>query len=583
MLWFKMKGLNLKIICLMLTTSMGLASCAQVNSVLGRQQTDPLAKAEKVTVTKGTIENRIIATGKITAKTTSSVAFPRAGVIAKILVSEGDKVKAGQPLAIQETSDLKLTAQQQYANYISAQAAYSLTIKGPTAQDVASAKASLDSAQAAYNDLFKKPTYNETGSLLATMNNAKVTLESRKLAAEGKSQDINSLRATLANAEATLRQRQTEAAGSSQDINNLKATLANAEATLKTKQASYDRAYKANPAGIGGSPAGLELEQATNNYQVAKANYDKSFDTARLNLEKAQNDYAAAKANLERALDNAKLDYSKAQNDYSAAIANYNKAFDKPKDGTIANAQSQVTAAKTKLENLTPAEETIAQQKAKVDQTYAAWQSAEDNVVKATIVAPFDGLVTAVKVGVGDWANTGATAAQVAEFAEPIFEADVDETDLGNIKVGNDARVRLQTFPDTPLTAKVRSVATVGTSTSNVVNYKVKLGVGQGLDGTSPTVLLNMSGTAEVITAKADNALLVSPRALSIDPTTKTYSVQKYVAGVNRQAAKAEKMPVKLGFRGADQVQLLDGVNEGDVLIIPTQLVQQQQGPPQGN
>lgn len=571
MLWFKMKGLNLKIICLMLTASMGLASCAQVNSVLGRQQTDPLAKAEKVTVTKGTIENRIIATGKITAKTTSSVAFPRSGVIAKILVSEGDKVKAGQALAIQETSDLKLTAQQQYANYISAQSAYSLTIKGPSAQDLASAKASLDSAQAAYNDLFKKPSNNETGSLLATMNNAKVTLESRKVAAEGKSQDINSLRATLANAETTLRQRQTEAAGSSQDINNLKATLANAEAALRTKQAAYDRAYKANPAGIGGHVSGLELEQATNNYQVAKANYDKGFETGKLNLEKAQNDYAAAKANLERALDNAKLDYSKAQNDYSSAIANYNKAFDKPKDGTIANAQSQVTAAKTKLENLTPAEETIAQQKAKVDQTYAAWQSAEDNVVKATIVAPFDGLVTTVKVGVGDWANTGATAVQVAEFTEPIFEVDVEEADLGAVRVGQEVRVRLQTYPDAIFDGKVRSIATVGTNSGSVVNYKVKVGVSKPNDNSNTPILLNMSGTSEIVTAKAENSLLLPIRALSIDQNTKAFSVLRLKQ--SGQTQSSEKVAVKVGFRSTEQVQIADGVSEGDVIIIPSQNV----------
>ena len=54
--------------------------------------------------------------------------------------------------------------------------------------------------------------------------------------------------------------------------------LLNAEATLKQKQAAYDMAYKRDPAGIGGSSAGLDLEKATNDYNAAKANYDKEFE-----------------------------------------------------------------------------------------------------------------------------------------------------------------------------------------------------------------------------------------------------------------------------------------------------------------
>ncbi|MCW1968334.1 MAG: efflux RND transporter periplasmic adaptor subunit [Anaerolineae bacterium] len=561
---------SLHLLGVSLAASMVLSACSAVG--LGnRNNNDTLNNAEKVTVSRGSIENRVIATGKVTAKSTASVAFPRAGVLTKLLVAEGETVKAGQPLAQQDISDLKLTELQQYANFISAQAAYSATVKGPSAADLASAQASLKSAESAYNDLLKKPSANETGSLLANVNNAKANLDQKRSNANGQSQEINNLRATLANAETTLRQRQQEAAGNSQDINNLKATLMNAEAALKVKQAAYDRAYKANPAGIGGHPSGLELEQATNSYNIAKANYDKGFETTRTNLERAQNDYAAAKANFDKANENSKIDLTRAQNDYMAAVSNYNVKFDSPKSGTLASAQAQIDAARAKLAGLTPTDETIAQQKAKVDQTYAAWRLAADNVEKATILAPFDGLVTTLKLSAGDWANMGVAVVQIAEFTEPVFEVDVEEADLGAVRVGQEVRVRLQTYPDVNFNGKVRSVATVGTNSGSVVNYKVKVGVSKPNDNSNTPILLNMSGTSEIVTAKAENALLLPVRALSIDPTTKAFSVQRLKKSGETQSS--EKVAVKVGFRTAEHVQITDGVGEGDVIIIPSQKV----------
>ena len=60
----------------------------------------------------------------------------------------------------------------------------------------------------------------------------------------------------------------------------LDAKLRNAEAALRRAQSVYDAAYREDPAGIGGHPAGLELEQATNNFNAAKAEYDRIFKPA---------------------------------------------------------------------------------------------------------------------------------------------------------------------------------------------------------------------------------------------------------------------------------------------------------------
>jgi HlyD family secretion protein len=450
-----------------IAAAMTLSACAMPGS--GAAQASS-ASGEHVTVTKGAIQNTVIATGKVTARSTTTIAFSRSGAVESLLIKEGDQVKKGQPLASLDTRELQNTAEQQHANYLSALASYSQTIKGPTDAELASAQAAIASAQSAYSDLFVSPSDN-----------------------------------TLA---------------------NLHATLLNAEATLKQKQAAYDMAYKRDPAGIGGSSAGLDLEKATNDYNAAKANYDKEFE--------------------------------------------------KPKNSSVASAAASVASAKANLAALTPVTETIAQSKAKLDQAYAAWQQAEDNVNDATIVAPYDGLVTSVYFEVGDWQNTGSAAVDIVDFTEPIFEVNVDETDLGNVKVGKDARILLQTYPDTPITATVQSIAKAGTTSGSIVTYKVKL-VMNTAGQSQAEVLLGMSGTSEIVTQNIQDALLVPNRALIADSTTKGYSVQRLKADNT-----IETVAVKLGALSADNAQVLEGVKEGDTLVVPTSSAVQQFGPQSG-
>ena len=458
-----------------IVTGILLAACSGSSA---QQTAANIAAAERVTVTTGTVENRIVATGKVVASASAAVAFERSGVVAEVLVKEGQQVKAGQALARLDITDLQLTAQQQWASYLSAQATYSQTIKGPTAAEIkaaqasiASAQSSIASAQAGKNDLYTGPS-------------------------EG-------------------------------DLVQLKADLDNADADLKSAQSAYDRAFRQNPAGIGASQEGVSLEKATNNYNKAKAAYDAKFEKPS-----------------------------------QAKIASANSQ--------ISSANSQIQSARSSLAALQPVSETIQQRDAQMQQAYIAWQQAEENIKKATLVAPFAGIVTAVNYDLGDYAGAGQAAVQVSDFAVPIFELDVDEADLGQVKVGQTAQVRLQTYPAQPINARVESISTVGTNTGAVVNYKVKLSMGKATgEGDQPVVLINMSGTSEIVTAKKENALVVPNTAVTIDAQTKRYSVN-----LLKSDNTTQKVEVELGFRDGSQTQIIGDVKDGDTLIIPSRTVQ---------
>lgn len=458
-----------------------LSSCQSTASA----QTKADANAEKITVSTGSVENRIVATGKVVANAEAAVAFQRSGVVMDVLVKEGQSVKAGQPLAKLDTADLELTAKQQWANYLNVQASYSQTIKGPTNAELKAAQASLASAQ--------------------------------------------SSAASASAAKAKLFDEPTES-----DLMQAKADLQNAAVELQQAQAAYDRQYRQDPAGIAASQQSVSLEKATNSYNKAKAAYDAKF-----------------------------------KQPTAAEVASAN--------AQISSANSQVQSARKSLEALQPISETVQQREAQVMQAYVAWQQAQANIKNATLLAPFDGMVTAVNYDKGDYAGAGQAAVQIADFTVPLFEVDVDEADLGGVTVGQAARVRLQTYPNTPISAKVESISTVGTNNGSVVNYKVQLSLGKATDvsgaesnGTQPKILINMSGTSEIVTAKTDDALVVPNTAITVDSQTKKYTVDLLNAD-----GTTKKVEVQLGYRDANQTQIVQGVNTGDTLIIPSRAVQQ--------
>jgi HlyD family secretion protein len=419
--------------------------------------------SRKVTVTKGNIDQKVIAPGKLIARANATVVFPVSSQVLTATVKEGDLVQAGQPLAILDTSELELAAQQARSSYVGALAAYSMTLQGPNATAVKAARAALTAAQASYADIRSDPSPNE----LAGLN----------------------------------------------------AALANAEAALRSAQSAYDQARRENPAGIGGAPESLALEQATNNYNAAKAAYA--------------------------------------------------RALEKPKPGVIASLASQVTAAQANLDALLTSvvTETVIQAKARVDQSDLAWQQAQQVLRKAVVVAPINGMVISIAFRKGDTVLAGARALDLADFAIPIFEANVDEADFGGVRMGQEADVTLQTFPDQTFKANVEAVAPIGSATSNVVTFKVLLRVSESNSvrpGEGIALLPGMSGKSELVVASARDVIVIPTSLMASDPDTGEYSVKRVLPG-----DKVETVKVQVGLRDDTESEIKEGLQEGDVLLMP--------------
>lgn len=105
-----------------------------------------------VTAGKGSIVETVSASGKIEALHSIGLSFKNPGTIKAIYVKEGQSVKAGQLLALQDPTDLELQVKEAQANLDNAMAKLKSLQAGPLATDVAQAEAGVEQAQVEYDN-----------------------------------------------------------------------------------------------------------------------------------------------------------------------------------------------------------------------------------------------------------------------------------------------------------------------------------------------------------------------------------------------------------------------------------------------
>ncbi|MBA3533482.1 MAG: biotin/lipoyl-binding protein, partial [Ardenticatenales bacterium] len=228
--------------------------------------------------------DQVIADGRVVPVQSADLNLPTGGIVAKVLVEEGESVKAGQPLLQLESARQEATVAQAKAGVAQARAGVEQAEAGVT-----QAEAGVSRATARLEELRVGARPQEVAAAQASLDSAQAQLA--RVTQGARAEDIQAAQANVAAAQASLRQAQQGA--TEQQLIAARAELANAEAAVQVAQAAYDR-VKGN-ADIGMRPESLQLQQATNNYNAAKARYD---DLARGGTESA---VSAAQAQVQQA------------------------------------------------------------------------------------------------------------------------------------------------------------------------------------------------------------------------------------------------------------------------------------------
>ena len=183
-----------------------------------------------------------------------------------------------------------------------------------------------------------------------------------------------------------------------------------------------------------------------------------------------------------------------------------------PSPATIADADRDLALKMSTLEDAQrefdrlkdgPDPDDVAAAQAKVD-------AAQATVNSLNIIAPFAGQVLSVDDRAGDTVIAGELSVNLADLNHLYVETQVDESDIANIKLGNQAEVTLDAVAGAMLTGKVSAINPVGEVVSGLVKYTVRVDLDKVEDG----MFLPLGTTANVvIQTKPASATLAVPIA----------------------------------------------------------------------
>jgi len=348
----------------------------------------------------------------------AALSLSASGIVAELLVQEGDQVEAGEVIVRLENERQVIAIAQAEAQVRSAQAQLEELQAGARDEEIAGAQAAVDIARANLANL-------QAGS---------------------RTEDIAAAEAALAAAEAAYQQVLDGA--DDQQLVQAEASLANAEAALRQAQAAYDLIKWSNEASA--MPQAAQLEQATNNYEAAKASYDLLVAGAK------DSEIAAARAEVER------------------ARANLDKAYSPATISELAAAEAQVRQAEAQLALIQAGArtETIRAAEAALIQAQTALMQRQVELDDTTLAAPFTGTIAALDLEVGEQVAAGVPVVRLADqTAWHIETDDLTEINVIYVQEGDRVAISIDALPDLELEGTVIRIKPLGENKQGDITY----------------------------------------------------------------------------------------------------------------
>lgn len=206
------------------------------------------------------------------------------------------------------------------------------------------------------------------------------------------------------------------------------------------------------------------------------------------------------------------------------------------------------------------ADETFAQKETRTaaqvarDNAYDSIKAAQNALNNAVLISPISGVVTqAIKVA-GQNIVTTDLIAQVVDTSSIYFDTDVDEADIGQIKIGQTAEISLDAYPNSTFKGSVEQIlpqTKTISSGATVVTVRIRM-------TNPPAEFVNgLSGQSSITISEVKNALTIPQEALRDDDTV--------VEEINNRLTSKK---VTTGIRSDNDVEIKNGLTEGEKVIL---------------
>ena len=204
------------------------------------------------------------------------------------------------------------------------------------------------------------------------------------------------------------------------------------------------------------------------------------------------------------------------------------------------------------------------------DNVYADYLVAKTNYEKAAsdvqdtvITTPIDGYIIGEPTPVGQTISSGISEPQVimsvATLDDMQIEAMVDESDIGQVKVGQKVNFTVDAYPNENFSGKVRLISRKAETENNVIYYKVYVDV----DDAKGKLLPTMTARADFVIASAENVLMVPLNCVYVE------GKRRFVKVYNAKTKESRDVDVKLGLSNDSEIVVqTDGLQPGEVLLV---------------
>src|SRR5213594_4012208 len=355
----------------------------------------------------------------------------------------------------------------------------------------------------------------------------------------------------------------------------------------------------------------VQLESIQSEADVRSA--EASLDAAQTELEGMSASIRSAQA----AVATAKAEITRSEADLARARQNFDRAEQMTREGLIAKEQydrakadfdissAQLNAANARMTQSEAQEAQALKQRdstaVRIAQQRAALTRARDQFSKTTIRSTLDGIITNLPVNEGEIAivgiqnQPGTTLMTIADMSIITAEVKVDETDIVNVRLGQEARIKVDALGDRMLVGHVTEIgnsaltrttsSTIGASGTGqeAKDFKVVI----TLDDPPPELRPGLSCTATIETATRQQIVTAPIQALTIrefdpaDPiaqSTGAVAVTAPAARANKKKVEKEGVfvinngvaffrPVKTGITGTTDIEIVEGLTENDQIV----------------
>ena len=192
-----------------------------------------------------------------------------------------------------------------------------------------------------------------------------------------------------------------------------------------------------------------------------------------------------------------------------------------------------------------------------------ALKNAKEDLMKTEILAPFDGTVVDVGVKQNDQLSSfdyaSVTAVHLVDTSTVKMEGVVDEIDIYQVKLGQEAVITVDALPDEEFSGKVTFISPFGTEETGVVEFAVTI----SLEPAEVDLRGGLTATADIVVVKHQNVLLIPNRA--VKGLVGDYWVEVVI---DEATEEVEKRQVVLGAESGQFSEVISGLEKGEKVVV---------------